>query len=261
MSGVSLRSSARAEWIKFRTVPSTLYSMVAMLTLTIGLGALITWAISNHFHKLSPPARLTFDPFASSLGGIFFAQFVVGVVGAMFITNEYSSSSIRTTLIAVPRRTLLVCSKILVMVVSILVVAEVTVFVCFLVGQPILRGGGAPTLTLGSPGVIHGVVFAGLYITLLGALGFALGLIVRRTPAAISLFVVIVLVVPILVAVLPSDWSGPIARYLPNELGIGMMSLNQASGHYPPLGCALLLLGYVAGLTAVGVYLFNVRDA
>lgn len=261
MSGVSLRSSARSEWIKFRTVPSTLYSMIAMLSLTVGLGALITWAISNHFHKLSPPGRISFDPFASSLGGIFFAQFVVGVVGAMFITNEYSNSSIRTTLMAVPRRTLLVLSKVVVMVISILVVAEVAVFACFIIGQPILRGGGAPTLAFGSPGVIHGLVFAGLYITLLGMLGFALGLIVRRTPAAISLFVVIVLVVPILVAILPSDWSGPIQRFLPNQLGLGMMSVNQASGTYPPLGCALLLFAYVVGLTAVGTYLMNVRDA
>jgi ABC-2 type transport system permease protein len=261
VSGVTLRSSARAEWIKFRTVPSTLYSMITMLVLTIGVGALVTWAISNHYHHLSLAKKATFDPFSSSLGGIFFAQFVVGVVGAMFITTEYSSSSIRTTLAAVPRRTLLVLSKVLVMAASILVVSEVTVFSCFLIGQPILRGGGAPTLTLGSPGVIHGVLFAGLYITLLGAMGFGFGLLLRRTPAAISLFVVIVLVVPILVAILPSNWSGPIDRFLPNELGLGMMSVNQSAGMYPPLGCALLLLGYVVGLVAVGTYLMNERDA
>lgn len=261
MSGISLRSSAKAEWIKFRSVPSTKWCVGVTVVVTVGLGALITWAIGSHYHQLNIEQRSSFDPFSASLAGIFFAQFAVGVLGSMFITAEYTTGAIRSTLAAVPRRTLLVVSKVLVMVGALVVLSECAVFISFPIGQSILSSDGAPSLTLGSPGVLRALVFAGLYLTLLGGLGFGLGLVLRRTAWTIFIFVVILLIAPIIVGFLPSDWSEPIQRFLPNQQGIGMMSVNQATGQYPPLGCALLLLAYVAALIAVGTVLLHRRDA
>jgi hypothetical protein len=260
MSTVTLISSARAEWIKFRSVRSTMYGLITFFVLTIGLGALIDFAVENRYSHFSPERRLAFDPVAVSLAGFFFAQFVVGVIGALYITNEYTTSSIRVTLTAVPRRTLLVLSKVAVMVPSLLICSSLISFLAFEIGQVELHSTGR-SVTLADPGVLRAVFLGGVYITLLGVLGFGLGLILRKTAAAIVVFVVVLLIVPILADVLPSDIGGPIMRFLPSELGRGMYSVNQASGVYPAWGCFFILLAYVTAVVAFGTYLLNMRDA
>ena len=258
MTGISLRSSTRSEWIKFRSVPSTLYSVIAMFVLTLGLGALINLGISHDYQSHS---EKIFDPLATSLFGTFFAQFVVGVIGALIVTNEYTSGSIRNSLAAVPRRVLLIASKLVVLVVVLIAISEIIVFLAFFIGQAILKTGRAPTFTIGSTGVLRGVVLAGVYLVLLGAMGFAFGLLLRKTTAAIVVFVVVQLVVPGLLFLLPTRWGQPILRYMPNELGVGMMTANHAPGTFAPVECTLLLLVYVVALLAIGTALMNSRDA
>ncbi len=261
MDHATLRSVSRSEWIKFRSVRSTIYSLATIVALTVGLGALINWLVATKYHTMTPAERLGFDPLGTSLVGLFFAEFVVGVVGAMFITVEYSTESIRTTLAAVPRRTLLVMSKILVMTVAMTIVCEVITFTTFSLNQAILASGPAPSYSLGSPGVVRAVALAGLFLVVLAGFGFSLGLLLRKTPAAIIVFVTVLLIAPILVSFLPSNWSGPIQRYLPSKLGAGMMSITADPSTYSPYVCALIMLAYDVILVGVGTYLLNVRDA
>lgn len=255
MKHVSLHSSVASEWIKFRSVRSTTYSVITMFALSLGIGALIDWGGAHH-----PDRADHLDPLTRSLAGHFFAQFVVGVIGAMIITSEYSTGSIRNTLAAIPRRTLLVISKVIVLVTAIILTTEVLSFSMFLLGQAIFKGNIA-TYTLSTPGALRGVILCGVLLSLLALMGFSFGLILRRTPAAISLFVVMILVIPILVQFLPSSWGNPISRYLPNNLGEGMISINQAPGTFSPYVCLMVLALYVAALLAGGTVLFNQRDA
>ena len=74
---------------------------------------------------------------STSLIGIVFAQFAVGIIGALFVTSEYSAGSIRTTLAAVPRRVELAFGKLIVLLVSMLIVSEVAAFAAFVMGQAI----------------------------------------------------------------------------------------------------------------------------
>ena len=178
----------------------------------------------------------------------------------MIITSEYSTGSIRTTLAAVPRRTMLIGAKLVVLICTMIVTAEILAFAMFLIGQAIFKG-YITSYTLSSPGALRAVILCGVLLTLLSLLGFALGLIFRRTPAAIVVFVVIVLVIPILVAFLPKSWGNPISRFLPSTLSNGMLSINQFPGTYAPYGCLALMVTYVVILLGVGLYLFNERDA
>ena len=45
---VTLMSVAKSEWIKFRTVRSTIVGVFIFVFLTLGLGVLITWLIRSH---------------------------------------------------------------------------------------------------------------------------------------------------------------------------------------------------------------------
>ena len=93
----TLWATTRSEWIKFRTVRSSIMGVVVTVVLTIGLGVLITTLVRTHWDQLSAIRVATFDPVSSSLRGSLFAQFAVGVIGTLFITSEYTSGSIRTT--------------------------------------------------------------------------------------------------------------------------------------------------------------------
>lgn len=259
-NNVTLGSTVQSEWIKFRTVRSTIMGVVITFVLTIGLGALITTAVRGHWHSMSPARHLTFDPVSVSLGGILFAQFAVGVIGTLFITSEYSSGSIRTTLAAIPNRVELVLGKLVVLVASMFVVTEVACFITFLMGQAIFSG-VVPTASLSNSAVLRTVILAGVYLTLLSVLGFSLGLILRQSAACISVFTSLLLIVPIIFFLLPQSWQNTVAKYEPSQLGHAMASVTPAANDFGAWTALMILVIYVVVVLSAGTTMLIRRDA
>jgi hypothetical protein len=255
----TIASVVRSEWIKFRSVRSSVTGVVVTLLLTIGLGALITLAVRSHWSQTDAVRRATFDPVSTSLSGTLFAQFAVGVIGVLFITAEYSSGSIRTSLAAVPQRLHLVAAKALVVGLVVVVVAEVACFVTFLVGQSIFSG-VVPTASLSNGAVLRSVIFAGLYLTLLSLVGMGLGLILRQSAASISVFTSLLLILPILTLLLPQSWQNAINRFEPSQLGQSMMSPTPTANTFGAWSAFLILALYTAGVVGVGAGMLERRD-
>ena len=256
----TLAASTRAEWLKFRTVRSSILGVVVTIALTIGLGVLVAIVTRKNWNQLSTIRVATFDPVSVSLVGTILAQFAVGVIGALFITTEYSSGSIRTTLAAVPNRFRLITSKVVVLTLSIALIGEVTCVTAFLIAQQIFRG-VVPTASLSNGPVLRSVMLAGLYLTLLALLGFALGLILRQSASSISVFVAVLLIVPLIGLFLPQSWQNVFSKFEPSTLGQSMESpINQvnAFGAWSATG---ILLGYIAVMLTVAMTLFERRDA
>lgn len=256
----TLMSAAKSEWIKFRTVRSTIVGMLVFIVLTIGLGVLITSLIRANWHTVNLAQKLTFDPVSTSLGGLFFGQFAVGVIGSLFITTEYTSGAIRTSLTAVPNRVRLALAKLVVLVISLLVVSEIICLAAFLIGMQIFSG-VVPTDSLSSGPVLRSVLLAGVYLALLAVFGFALGLILRQSVACISVFVSLLLIVPIIVFLLPQSLQNSIQRFEPSSLGSSMMSVVPKSEMFGAWAACGVLVIYVVVLTGIGVALFQRRDA
>ena len=89
-----------SEWTKFRSLRSTVYTLLIAVVLMIGLGALFTAITANQPGGLEPGQSAV----STSLTGTFFAQLAVGVLGVLLITGEYSTGMIRSSLTVVPRR-------------------------------------------------------------------------------------------------------------------------------------------------------------
>lgn len=257
---LSLSSIVRSEWIKFRTVRSTLLGVFVMFVLTIGLGALIAWATRSHWNTVSAAERVTFDPVSTSLIGIVFSQFAIGVIGTLLITSEYASGLIRTTLGAVPKRFMLVSGKLIVLIASMFVVTEIACFAAFFVGQSIFSG-LVPTASLSSTTVVRAVVFAGAYLTILSVVSFSIGLIVRHSAATIGIFVTIVLILPLVTLALPQSWRDHIVKFEPSELGNAMTSVVTPVGDMSAWNSLLMLVIYAVAVLGVGALLFQRRDA
>ncbi len=256
----NLWSSTRAEWIKFRSVRSSIMGVLVFVVLTLGLGALITVAVRSHWHETTPVNRLTFDPVSTSLAGTIFAQFAVGVIGVLLISSEYSSGSIRTSLAAVPNRVRLAASKLIVLSVSILFISEIVCLIAFVMGQAIFSG-VVPTDSLANGAVLRSVVLAGIYLTLLAVFGFALGLILRQSAACISVFTSLLLVLPIIVLFLPQSWQNAFTKYEPSALGRAMMSTTPPAQMFGAWTAFLILALYVAVTLGSGLFLLQRRDA
>ena len=250
-----------SEWTKLTTVRSTVWTLLATAVVGIGLGAVVTSAQAARWASRSPVARAAFDPTRSSLAGLLFAQLAIGVLGVLVVSAEYSTGTIRATFSAVPRRPLVLVAKACVFGVVTLIVGEIVSFSAFLIGQGILSG-KTPTAVLSDASVLRAVSGGGLYLLALGLLALGLASIIRVTAAAISTFVGILFILPIIADVLPSSFTSDVSRFLPATIGTVMMS-----GHYhgtdpfgPWTGFALLC-AYAALALLVGGALLVRRDA
>jgi ABC-2 type transport system permease protein len=254
-----VRNVAKSEIGKILSLRSTAITLGLTFIACLLVTGLVTRAALHHGPEYY---RLGFDATQDSLIGMITVALTGGVFGALLITSEYASGTIRTTLAAIPRRPLLVATKIGVTALLTLVFCEVLSFVSFFLGQAILSGGGAPSATLASPGALRAVAMTGLYISLLALMSFGFGLIFRSTAAAIAAFVGVVFVLPLVM----HGISESSIRFLPtNTLTNSIMStVNQGTTGpstpvSPVVGLALMVL-YAAVVLAIGAALFVRRD-
>jgi ABC-type transport system involved in multi-copper enzyme maturation permease subunit len=254
-----VKQVVKSELLKVVTLPSTAIT----LAVSVVVGLLVTGLVTNAALHHGPGWYNGFDPTQSSLTGVIVAGLTGGVFGALLITGEYSSGTIRTTLAATPRRPILLGAKIGVAAAVTVVVCEALSVTAFFLGQAILSGGGAPSAKLGSPGALRAVVMTGVFIALLALMSFGFGLICRSTAAAIAAFVGVVFVLPLVM----HGISERDLRYLPtNILTNSIMATvkNGPGGIAPPLSPTaglLLMVLYAATALVGGAVLFIRRDA
>ncbi len=279
-----LRHEILSEWTKVRSVRSTWIALSVIVVAGVGLAVLVSNIEAGRWAGLHAGERAQFDPVRFSQTGEFLSQFVVGVLGALIVTSEYATGAIRTTLASVPRRTTVVAAKGLVIAAVIFVVAEVTAFVSFFASQAVLTAHGGKALPAGSsivtqlksavipvasitsPGAARAVFLCGVFLTLLTLIAFGIGFILRHTAGAISLYVGLLLVIPLIITILPSSISNSIEKYLPSNLGIAMIAVTTRRTDFAgvlmsPTAATVTLALYAAVIVAVGAWLLVRRDA
>ena len=247
-----LPEAVASEWLKLRTVRSTLVTLAVTFVLCVGLGALFSFARRTH---LSP------DPTRVSLQGFVFADISIGVIGVLIVTAEYSAGTMRATLAAVPHRQTVLLAKAIVLFVVTSLAGVAFAVVSFLVGQAILRE-HAPSATLTDPASLRAVLLAGLSLGLLALVAMGLGLLLRHTAGAIAVYVTFVFVLLLIVAALPSSWSDPIMKYLPEVLTEAMRTTKELEvSAFSPWTSTAVLAGYAVGFLALGGVRFVRHDA
>jgi len=248
-----------SEWIKLRSLRSTLFALLAAVVLTVGLGVLITGLRANDFNQNGPPGP-HFDATLVSLRGIYLSQLPVGVLGVLVITGEYATGMIRATLAAVPRRLPVLWAKALVFAVVVFVVGGIASLLAFVGGQAMLSGAGIH-VGLGSPGAARAVLGGALYLTVVGLLGVGLGFLIRNTAGAIATLFGLLLVLPAIANALPSSLYNDVFRYLPMIAGTqAMTTVRDPSLLTPWRGIGVFALYAVVAIGAGAVGLQR-RDA
>lgn len=247
----------RSEWIKFNSVRSTKLTLGLTALAVIALGVLVS-AFSGSL--VGPGAQSAFsDPTGTSLVGTNIAQLVIGVLGALLITSEYSTGMIRATLTAVPTRLPVLWGKVIVFGTVSFLVMLVAVVISFLGGQALYDGAGGPA-SLGDPGVFRAIIGAAFFPAAIGIMGMALGALMRQTAAAIGVLFGVLFVGPIVFGLL-ARWIGDFASYLPSSAGQAMMGTVPAPDMLTPLMGFVVTFGWIAALLAGAAFILKRRDA
>ena len=184
-----------SEWTKFRSLRSTMWTLLTAVVLTIGIGALFSAVTANQYHTFSAADKASFSPITTSLNGILFSQLAIGVLGVLLISGEYSTGMIRSSLTAVPRRLPVLWAKLGVFAGVAFAVMLVTSFVSFFVGQALLSSHHLG-VSISAPNALRDVIGAALYVTVAGIIGMTLGALMRNTAAGISTMVAVFFVLP-----------------------------------------------------------------
>jgi ABC-type transport system involved in multi-copper enzyme maturation permease subunit len=250
-----------SEFTKFRSLRSTMWTLLTGGVLMVGIGALFSGVTASQYHTFSAADRATFNPVTTSLNGVAFAVVAFGVLGVLLMSGEYGTGMIRSSLTAVPRRLPVLWGKLAVFTGTIFSVSLVASFISFFVGQALLSSHHLG-VSITAPHALRSVIGAALYVTAAGLIGVALGALLRNTAAGIATFAAVFFVIPPLAGLLPASISNHLAPYLPSNAGGGIWggAANVHNALSPWTGFALLC-GYAAVLIGAGAWRLRRSDA
>ena len=257
----------RGEWIKLLSLRSIRWSVLTMLVLSWA-GAVLMSAAMAGTEFATPeaiPALLAQSAtFSSNL-----TVLIMGVIGVLAITNEYSSGLILSSLSAVPTRTPMLVAKALVVAALGLFVGALSVFGGGLISAVILGGDGFAAL--GEPAVLVSLLGTTLYLTLATLLALGIGALLRSSAGAISVVVVLLFVSTLVFQILSMTgwtWVPAMAEWLPADLGYQLstvalmpadMPADEAGvGYWAALGG---LVAWAAASLVPAAILLKTRDA
>jgi ABC-2 type transport system permease protein len=249
-----LPQAMRAEWTKLVSLRSTRWTL-----LITAAGALLVTFLSTRGALHHPRGWYQgFDPTNQSLAGLAVGSLAIGILGVLAISGEYGTGTIRSSLGAMPRRGVLLTAKVVVVGLCSLVIGEALSFIVFFEGQAVLSGGGAPTASLGQPGVLRAVALSGAFLALFALLGLGLGTVIRHTAGAIAAFAGFTLLAPILL----HSISDSISRYAPELIYANSVATvhRQDNALSVTIGVVVMVI-YCVGALGLGAVLLNLRDA
>jgi ABC-2 type transport system permease protein len=240
-----VKNLVRSEWIKLRSVRSTLVMLLAAGVLTVLFAALIA-----NDQRSGPSAG--FGNLGDVIGGVQVAIFLFGTLGVQIIGQEYRFNTIRPTFTAAPWRMRVLVAKLVVVTVSAAAVTVAMLAVSALVGTAMLE-------RFEIDGLDQRIIWATILFSMGWTMyGMALGAIVRQPIAAIVILLIQGLVAEPLLANLLT-WTGP---WMPFQNGIQMTQRSGDPEHLRSIfagGVYFFVFTFV--LWGIGAVLVNRRDA
>ena len=246
----------RSEWTKLRALRSTWWCGLLAAVLIVGLGAAI--AGSGTPYRVSA-GNSAAGGVSVSLAGVVIAQLVLGV---LLFSGEYATGMIRATLAVVPSRLPVLWAKLIILVGLVLPLSLLAGVAEFFVATALESSRGGSAISLTDPGVLREVIGASVYLAVIAVIGLALGALLRRTAAGLSVFAAVFFVVPIVAAYLPHSITG-FVPYLPSNAGGALWGAGKLFGGHQlsPWNGFAVLCGYAVVLTGLAAWRLRRRDA
>ncbi|MBT2513748.1 ABC transporter permease subunit [Arthrobacter sp. ISL-30] len=265
--GPSFFRVLNSEFIKFRTLLSTLILLGSTVLVMVGFGALNAWGVGQ-FSEASrddPEAAAAFAAQGADLtvrvptSGLDFAQLIIGSLAVLLMSSEFTTGMARSTFAAVPKRTPAFVAKLLVVTVSAFVLTVAAALLTYVVAAPILDNYGF-TIDLGTEHSLRMLLVSGLYVAAVAAIGMSLGTLLRNSAGGIMSLVGLFFVVPIAFQLIPGDFFVEARKYLPGNLFQTITAGTPADGALEIWQASLWLGAWVAVPLVLAMVLLKKRD-
>ncbi|WP_338315250.1 ABC transporter permease [Streptomyces bohaiensis] len=174
-----------AEWTKIRSVRSTVWTLLVMMVVTVGIGTAVAGIISATDEQ-------GFDPPIAGFIGILLGHIAIVTFGVLVTSTEYTTGMIRTSLVASPRRGRLLLAKSVVFAAIAFTAVTVALGVTLALSAALL-GDTEAARAMPGDAWLTSVLGVALYVTLLGLLGLAMGSLLRSSAGAITVMLGVVL--------------------------------------------------------------------
>lgn len=234
----------RSEWIKFRSVRST----IVTLFLAGALVVIVALISANQVQDNFPPITLT-----ELTGGVSIAALIFGALGVQILGQEYRFNTIRPTFTAVPQRWKVLVAKLVVVTLACATISVLMVGFCYLIGTTLVDG-------FETDGVDQRVMF-GIVLFSMGwsAMGMGIGAIVRQPIAGILIQLAEAFVIESIIAgIIPSA-----AKWMPFLNGFQMTFRTEGSDTdlQTVFGGGVYFFVVAAVIWIIGAVLATRRDA
>ncbi|MDG4824734.1 ABC transporter permease subunit [Asanoa sp. WMMD1127] len=195
------------------------------------------------------------DIVEGALIGVIAGLMALVAVGALFATSEYRRGMIRTTFAATPRRGRVLAAKAVVLGATAYAVSLVGVVTALALALPTMKQHGFappafPTPSFSDGPVLRALLLSAAFMTLVALFAMAVGMLVRRSAAAITTTIVLVLLPLIVGMVLP----GTSPRWLMYTTLAGGMATQRAKPPTVTLAEPWAMIGPWAGIGIVAAY-------
>ncbi|MEN8582621.1 hypothetical protein ABFP37_07920 [Burkholderia sp. RS01] len=256
-----------SEFIKFRTLLSTLVLLASTAVVMVGFGALSAWG-TGQFADAAGSDPQAAEAIAAQGGdlavtvptsGIAFAQLILGSLGVLLMSSEFTTGMARSTFAAVPKRLPAFVAKLVVVMVSAFLLTAVSTYVAGLVSVPILDNYGLK-LDLASSQSVKLLLVNSAYVAAVAAIGMALGTIVRNSAGGIMSLVGLFFVAPIAFQLIPGDFFVEARKYLPGNTISPLTAVEHVPETLEVWQAALVLGAWVLVPVGLAMVLLKKRD-
>ncbi len=265
-AGPSFLRVLNSEFIKFRTLLSTLILLGSTIVVIVGVGALAAWGIGQALQASGAnPQRAAAmaaqgDIAASApSAGISFAQLILGSLAVLIISSEFTTGMARSTFTAVPKRTPAFLAKLLVVVVAAFLVTALSLWLAGLVAAPILDQYGH-TLDISSGHYIRTLLINSVYVAAVAAIGMALGALIRNSAGGIMSLVGIFFVLPIALQIIQGDFVKELRKFIPDSTLAPMTAADHVADTLEAWQAGLVLGAWVVIPVLLAAVLLKKRD-
>ncbi len=254
-----------AEWTKLRTAKANYWLLAGAVLVTVVISAVADSVITCAPSVMS----CTHDTTQLSLSGIWGGQILVAVLAALAISDEYETGMIRTTLVAMPRRSTVLAAKAILLVGVVFVGGVLSVAGSLLAGRFILPSSGFTaahgfaTLSLGNGSTLRAGVGSVLYLALVALFALGIATALRNTASSVASVLGLLYLFPLLAKVTGSiTWQRRYEAIGPMPAGLAIQATKDLNvlPIQPWTGLGVLA-AWAVGAMLTGWFVLRTRDA
>ncbi|MFC7545615.1 ABC transporter permease [Plantactinospora sp. GCM10030261] len=255
--GGGLAGAVASEWTKMWSIRSTWWALLAGMLLMAATAAQLAIYAANANTNDDPaddPGVVTVGSIL--IGSVELVQYAVLAIGLLAITSEFTSGTIRPSLLQVPSRGRLLLAKAV-------VVGAVTFAASLLLGavgvavaRPVLGEWGR----LPAGETVGDVVSVATYFALIGILALGLGAALRSAVLVLTALFLTLMIIPLSLTEPDITLLDRIADAFPGVAG-GHFLTADPEAPYPAAVGLLLLAGWAAAALFAGLTVLRRRDA